>query len=82
MEIRTNIELTNDKDKLQEILDQNRKIMKDLIKRIANEFTNDNHNEESGLYSIPKDHIENIRELLAKLTYYHRIEGEIKENYS
>merc|ERR1711920_1157199 len=68
MEIRTNIELTNDHQELQQILDSNAQTMKHLIVQIAEEFQ-----------IMSEESMANVRELIAKLTYFHRIEGEIKE---
>ena len=68
MDIRTNIESTTDHQQLQQIMDDNAQTMNDLIMQITAEF-----NIMSG------ESISNVRELIAKLTYYHRVEGEIKE---
>merc|ERR1712087_634643 len=76
MEIRLQIE-SSEVSALQTMLDANKKTMQGLISKISAEFEHDS--KVKGSYSVPKENIAEIRELLAKLTYFHRIEGEIKE---
>ena len=68
MKIRSEIESTTESDALQQLLDDNAVTMEGLTSEIANAFESDND-----------EKVENIKELLAKLTYYHKIEGEIKD---
>ena len=77
MDIRSDIESTKDADALQQLLDANAVIMEGLTNQIATAFRCDDDGK--GDVSVPQENVENIRELLAKLTYYNKIEGEIKD---
>ena len=76
MDIRLEIENNDDISILKNIYNSNKDIMEDTIKIISNEFdkiSTTNNNNEISIY------IENINMYLAKLTYYHRIDSEVRE---